>query len=98
MTLHNWCDPTVSDLRTISLNTVYFCWMASPRCFNSLKTFSIQILADKFRTLLEAYSHCQNKKYYPLIINLHPQTPPEARLMANIFDHPLEIFVPANKR
>lgn len=76
------------ELRTMSLNAMYFVIMKNPRDQQQITTFGRQCFAEKPRFLLSVFKHvtAQGRGAY-LLLDFHPCTPEELRVRNRILPH-----------
>ena len=74
-------------------NAHYVVLMRAPNSALSIRTFAMQMFADKFRDFLHAYEEVTRSPFGYILIDSHPMSPPELRVRTNIFPDDTESYV-----
>ena len=78
--------PQGKNARTISLNAHYIIAFKNPRDALSVRILAQQAFPHKVPFVMESFQDATTKPYGYLLFDLHPSTPEEYRLRANILD------------
>lgn len=83
------------EMRTISLNAHYIILYKNPRDQSQIKYLSQQIFPDNSKFLTNVFHHATAVPHSYLIIDLHPETSEDLRILSNIFpDEKIRVYVP----
>ena len=72
-------------MRTISLNAHYFVLYKNPRDRSQIRSLAQQIFPENYNFLVNVFKHATEQSYSYLVIDLHPETKEDFRILANIF-------------
>ena len=85
------------EMRTISLNAHYLVLYKNPRDKTQVRTISYQIFPTNPKFLGNLFEHATSSPYSYLIIDLHPETREEHRILTKIFPpERIKYYVPEN--
>lgn len=73
-------------------NTHYFVLMRNPQGHNSIRTLGSQIFPGKLGYFLEAFNDATSKLFSYLVLDTHPSTAENERLVTNIFPNELTTY------
>ena len=77
------------EIRTICLNAHYLVLYKNPRAKSQIRYLAHQIFPDNSKYLTKVYEHATREPHSYLLIDLHPETPEQYRVLA--------IYSPGNK-
>ena len=84
------------EMRNISLNGQYFVIYKNPRDKSQIRYLARQIYPENSKFLSNVYEHVTKQAHSYLLIDLHPETPEEFRVLTNIFPgESLRIYIPS---
>ena len=73
------------EMRTISLNAHYLVLYKNPRDKSQIRYLAHQIFPENSKYLTKVYEHATREPHSYLLIDLHPETPEQYRVLSNIF-------------
>ena len=73
------------EMRTITLNAHYLVLYKNPRDKSQIRFLAQQIFPEDSKYLLNVFNHATSAPHSYLVIDLHPETPDDYRLLNNIF-------------
>ena len=73
------------EMRTISLNSHYLVLYKNPRDKSQIRYLAIQIYPENSKFLSAVYHHATQEPHSYLLVDLHPETPEDYRILTNIF-------------
>ena len=73
------------EMRTISLNAHYLVLYKNPRDKSQIRYLAHQIFPENSKYLTKVYEHATQEPHSYLLIDLHPETPEQYRVLSNIF-------------
>ena len=73
------------EMRTISLNAHYLVLYKNPRDKSQIRYLSQQIFPENSKFLVNVYNHATEEPHSYLVIDLHPETAEQFRVVTNIF-------------
>ena len=73
------------EMRTISLNAHYLVLYKNPRDKSQIRYLAHQIYPENSKFLSNVYDHATADPHTYLIVDLHPETPEQFRILTNIF-------------
>jgi hypothetical protein len=83
------------EMRTISLNAHYLVLYKNPRDKAQIRYLAQQIYPQNSKFLSNVYEHATAEPHTYLVIDLHPETPEQFRILTNIFpDKQLRFYLP----
>ena len=100
---HNWNVSVIfvtqslfgKDIRTARANSHYLTLMKNPSGQLQIRTLGSQLFPGSLNYFLESYKDATSEPFSYLIINMHPNTPPELRLTSKIFPgEKTEVYLP----
>ena len=85
------------EMRNISLNGQYFVIYKNPRDKSQIRYLARQIYPENSKFLSNVYEHVTKQAHSYLLVDLHPETPEEFRVLTNIFPgESLRIYIPSS--
>lgn len=85
-------------MRTLALNCTHYIVYKVVRDSSSLITLNKQIYPGQPKFLLSAYNQATSKPYGYIVIDLNQNTPEELRVISNIFDREITVYLPVSDR
>jgi hypothetical protein len=90
---HNWNVSIVfvtqalygRNIKTARANSHYLLLMRNPQAKQNIRTLGSQMFPGKLKFFMEAFEDATSKPYSYLLIDSHPNTEDNERLMTNIF-------------
>ncbi|KAF0138338.1 MAG: hypothetical protein FD143_3683, partial [Ignavibacteria bacterium] len=83
------------EMRTISLNAHYLVLYKNPRDKSQIRYLANQIYPENSKFLSSVYQDATSSPHSYLVIDLHPETPEQFRILTNIFPgSQLRFFLP----
>ena len=73
------------EMNTISLNAHYLVLYKNPRDKSQIRYLSQQIFPENSKFLVNVYNHATEEHHSYLVIDLHPETAEQFRVVTNIF-------------
>ena len=85
------------EMRTISLNAHYLVLYKNPRDKSQIRYLAHQIYPENSKFLSSVYEDATSSPHSYLVIDLHPETPEQFRILTNIFPgSQLRFFLPTS--
>jgi hypothetical protein len=85
-------------MRTLALNCTCYVIYGVVRDSSSLITLSKQIYPGEPKFLLFAHNQVTNKPCHYILLDLNKNTPEELRVVTDIFDNEITIYIPVNSK
>jgi hypothetical protein len=90
---HNWNVSIIfvtqalygRNIKTARANSHYLLLMRNPQAKQNIRTLGSQMFPGQLKFFMEAFSDATSKPYSYMLIDSHPNTPDNERLMTNIF-------------
>jgi len=97
---HNWDVSIIfvtqsmfgKNIRTARSNAHYLILMRNPSAQQNIRTIGSQLFPGQLKYFMESYKDATEEPYSYLLVDMHPNTPDEHRLSANIFPNEKRIF------
>ena len=97
LVLHNLFHQS-KCMRTLALNCTVYIIYRVVRDSSSLITLNKQIYPGAPKFLLSAYTQATSKPYGYILLDLNQSTPEDLRVVTDIFDNEITVYLPVNSR